>query len=230
MENEQDCTVPAAKKRKISLSLKKPLKDNNTSRFASPTKADHFDRAAEGVIPTNTQNSTNWAVRTFQSWVKERNEREVEYKIEPGIFSCNDPERVSFVMLLFVLEVRKADGGKYPPARICNILSGLNREMTKNKVQFSVMDKTDRRFRELHLTLDSVCSELHRSGVGTSRNSARVISAEHEALFWEKGALGSTSPTVLQHTVFFYVGMQCVLRGVQEQHDLQISQFCTPAW
>ena len=33
-----------------------------------------------------------------------------------------------------------------------------------------------------------------------------------------------SSPTVLQHTVFFYVGLQFVLHGVQEQHDLMVSQ------
>ena len=228
MENKEadsNCIVPPAKKRKVSLSLRKPLEESNSSRFASPTKSDQLHRAAEGVVPTNTRNSTNWAVRTFLLWVEERNKRETQRKIEQDILSCNSADRVSFVMRLFVMEVRKADGGKYPPATIRNLLSGLNREMMKNKVEFSIMDKVDRRFRELHLTLDSVCSELHRTGVGVTRNSARVILTEDEALFWEKGLLGTSSPIVLQHTVFFYVGMQFVLRGVQEQHDLCISQF-----
>ena len=147
--------MPPAKK---SLSLKKPLKDSNSSRSASPTKSDQFDKAAEGVVPANTRNSTNWAVRTFLLCIEERKKRETQEKIEPDILSCNNADRVSFVMRLFVLEVRKADGGKYLPATIRNLLSGLNREMTKNKVQFSIVDKADHRFRELHLTLDSVCS------------------------------------------------------------------------
>ena len=93
------------------------------------------------------------------------------------------------------LEVRKADGERYPPATIRNILSGLNREMQKNKAEFSIMDKADRRFRELHLTLDSVSSELHRSGGGVTRNSARVISVEDENILWEKNILAYLSST-----------------------------------
>ena len=49
-----------------------------------------------------------------------------------------------------------------------------------------------------------------------------LVSREDEALFWEKGALGTTSPTV--HGIFL-CGMQFVLRGVQEQHDLLVTQF-----
>ena len=225
MENEEAEGAPPAKTtRRLSLSLKKPLEESN-HRFASPTKPDRISAAAEGVVPANTRNSTNWALRMFLSWAEERNKRDQERKIESDILSCGVADRVSFVMRLFVLEVRKADGGKYPPSTLRNLLSGLNREMKKNKVEFSIMDKTDHRFRELHLTLDSICSELHRTGIGVKRNSARVISVEDEAVFWEKGSLGTSSPTVLQRTVFFYVGMQFVLRGVQEQHDLLLSQF-----
>ena len=52
-----------------------------------------------------------------------------------------------------------------------------------------------------------------------------MIEIEHERLFWEKGLLGMSTPKILQRTVFFYVGLNFVLRGVQEQHDLIRSQF-----
>ena len=74
-------------------------------------------------------------------------------------------------------------------------------------------------------TLDSLSSEMHRSGVGTIRNSAKVIDIEHERIFWEKGLLGMSTPKILQRAVFFYVGLNFVLRDVQEQHDLIRSQF-----
>ena len=54
------------------------------------------------------------------------------------------------------------------------------------------------------------------------RNSATVIPAEDE--LWAQGILGTSSPTTLQCTIFYYVGLQFVLRGIQEQHDLLISQ------
>ena len=63
---ENGGSTPPEKKR-LSLSLK-------TRCFASPTKPEALEKAAEGVIPDNTQHSTKWAVNTL-SWVSERNKR-----------------------------------------------------------------------------------------------------------------------------------------------------------
>lgn len=164
---------------------------------------------------------------TFQSWIEERNlQVSVEEQIPLDILSTHqaDSEKLCKVLRLFVLEARKIDGEKYPSGTIRNLLSGLNRELLKNKADFSILDRNDVRFRELHLTMDSVSSKLHRAGIGISRKHAEVISVEMENLFWEKGSLGTSSPVVFQHTVFFYVGLQFVLCGVQEQHDLQVKQ------
>ena len=58
-----------------------------------------------------------------------------------------------------------------------------------------------------------------------SKKSAKVVNSEHEKLLWEKNLLGYSTPKVLQRTVFFYVGLNFALRGVQEQHDLVPAQF-----
>ena len=87
------------------------------------------------------------------------------------------------------------------------------------------MDKADPRFHDLLITLYTLTSELHRQGVGATKNSAKLIEAKHEDLFWEKSLLGYSTPKLLQRTVFFYVGKNFALRGVQEQHDLVPSQF-----
>ncbi len=47
---------------------------------------------------------------------------------------------------------------------------------------------------------------------------------QHEDLLWEKGILGLDTPKALQRAVFYYVGLQFVLRGIQEHHDLQVEQ------
>jgi len=188
MEKENETTKPPSKKRKLSLSRKKPLQEVlNTTRFASPTKLEAVRKAAEGVVPDNTRQNTKWVVSTFLSWVKERNKQvDVEEQIEHDVLSCDDAERVSKVLQLFIMEARRMDGERYPPATLRNMLGGLNRELASNKASFSVMDKSDRRFRELHLTLDSVTSELHSKGVGVDSKSAEVISKDLEDLCWEK--------------------------------------------
>ena len=213
------------KKRRVSLSLKKRKEEKEASRFASPTKRERLEEAALGVVPSNTKHSTDWAVKTFLSWVTERNIRCPDELIEEDILSCcSDAERASYVLRLFVLEVRKQNGEHYPPSTLRSILSGLNREFARNKIRFGILDKNDTRFLDLHQTLDTINSQLHREGIGVATKHASVLTIEDEDLCWEKGSLGYSTPTVLQHTVFFYTGMHFVLRGVQEHHDLMVSQ------
>ena len=71
--------------------------------------------------------------------------------------------------------------------------------------------------------MDSVSSNLHSTGIADTK-SAQVISKEVEDLCWTTGSLGWSSPSTLQHTVFFYTGLHFVLRGVQEQQELKVSQ------
>ena len=97
--------------------------------------------------------------------------------------------------------------------------------LQSNQAPFSVLDKDDYRFCNLLKTLDSLSSELHSAGIGATKNSAKVIEVEHEHMFWQKGLLGYSTPKILQCTVLFYVGLNFILRGIQEQYDLVVSQF-----
>ena len=207
-------------KKKLRLSLRKPLKEVE-NRFAPPVETETFTEAAKGVVPANTKQANGWAARTFISWVEHWNKIKPEDPIPMDILHCNDADTVSKVLRYFVLEVRRSDGQCYPPTTIRNLLSGLNRIMKDNGVSFSIFDKEDRRFGDLLRTLDTITSSLHRQGVGSVRSSAPVISFEHEALFWSKGLLGLETPRTLQHAVFYVLGLNFVLRGVDEQYNLK---------
>ena len=74
------------------------------------------------------------------------------------------------------------------------------------------------------LTLDTVTSSVHRQGIGATSKSALVISSEHEKIFWDKALLGYDHPKTLQRRVFFCIGLNFVLRGVDEQHSLMLDQ------
>ena len=121
------------------------------------------------------------------------------------------------------METGREDGTHYPPT-LRSLLSGVNRTLLSNNAPFSILDKNNSQFRDLIKTLDTVSSGLHKDGVGATKNSAPIIDATHEDLFWERGLLGLSSPKTLQQTMFYYVGLNFVLRGVQEQHDLTPSQ------
>ena len=112
----------------------------------------------------------------------------------------HDADLVSKWLCRFVLETRKTDGTRYPPATLRSLVSS---ELQRNKAPFSVLDKSDACFRELLHTLDTLTCKLHKEGLGGVKNSAKVISREHEDKFWEKDLLGYSTPKTLQKTAFF---------------------------
>ena len=79
--------------------------------------------------------------------------------------------------------MRRQDGQPYPPNKIHQILSGLQRA-----------------------TCDSVFRDLHSKGVGTLVRHTATFTAEEEDSLWASGVLGCTSPKSLLNAVFFYVG------------------------
>ena len=102
-----------AKKRTLSLSLKKTSKEGNCSHFASPTKPDDLTKGAEGIIPVNTKQSTNQVLHALLSGIEQGNERMKE-QIETDISSSDDQERLWYTLRLLVMEAQKVDGEKYP--------------------------------------------------------------------------------------------------------------------
>ena len=139
------------------------------------------------------------------------------------LLSSHDPVLVSKHLQRFVMETRNTNGESYTPATLRSLLSGINRILKANKAPFSIFNKEDPAFRNLMLTMDSLSSDLLSKGIGAQRRNAE-ITHEVEDLLWAKGVLGSGSPQRFQHTVFFYIGLQFCLRGVQEQYELSPSQ------
>ena len=237
-ENESERVVqPKKSNHCFPLKSEKPetskvLKDSiNTSptveqsrRFALPVSESELEKAACGVVPANTQFNTQWAERNFTAWAIQRNAIASDDPVPLDLLSSHDPVLVSKHLRRFVMETRSTNGEPYPPATLRSLLSGINRILKANKAPFSIFNKEDPVFRNLMLTMDSLSSDLHSKGIGAQRRSTEIITIEDEDLFWAKGSLGSESPQMLQHTVFFYIGLQFCLRGVQEQYELSPSQ------
>ena len=194
-------------------------------RFAKPVTSPERQKAAQGVIPCNTDANTQCAVHTFNAWAINRSFINASEAVSDDLLASHDLQLVCKWLCRFVMETRKSDGSPYLPSSLRSLVCGLSRVLQKNKAPFSDVDKNDYRFRDLITTLDSLSSDLHRQGIGAVKRSAEVIDPQHEDVFWREGLLGYSSPKVLQPTVFFYVGLNFVLRGVQEQHDLVPLQF-----
>ena len=50
-----------------------------------------------------------------------------------------------------------------------HVLSGVNCVIQENKATFSILEK------DLSNTSNTLCSDLHRQGIGKTKNSAKVI-------------------------------------------------------
>ena len=222
---------PAIKRLCLSLTTRrraKAMKDSTNlecERFAGPVDTTTLETAAKGIIPPKTEQSTQWVVSNFESWSVSRASHSSSAAVPPNILCTNDAELVCKWLCCYVLETRNKDGSRYPPSTIRSLVSGLNWHLQLNGATFSVFDKNDARFRNLLKTLDTISCDLHKQGIGATKNSAKIIDEGHECLFWEKKLLGFNTPRVLQLTVF-YVGLNFALHCVQEQHDLVPSQFC----
>ena len=109
--------TPASKRKKLSLSLSRsfgkrtvPLKDvgnsGNSKQFASPVKEKEYIEAGKGVVPTNTKQCNEWALRPLQVWATQRNaaaKSEDQDCVSSNILETDDRELVAKFMRYFVL-------------------------------------------------------------------------------------------------------------------------------
>jgi hypothetical protein len=220
-DQENDFQPPSCKKPRASLSLKKSSSDRFSKPVTSPQRRD----AAKGVVPTNTKLNNEWAMRNLNAWIHNRNEMAPDDLVPADLLSCGDASVLCKWLCCFVQETKKENGLPYPATTIRSLLAAIQRVLHSNKVPLNLFDKSDMRFRDLHMTLDTVCVSLRKEGVGTEVKHAAVVSVEHEDILWKKGVLGVASPESLLRAVFYTVGLHFCLRGGQEHRDLKCSQF-----
>ena len=208
---------PPEKKRRLSLQLKKP------ARFSFTTLED-VQKAQKVVVPGNTQKATQWSLRVFQTWQSQRNEAFPDEQCPEEILLVDDADTLSYWLCYFCKEVRNANGEAYTPRTISQILAELLRYMRQEKQNpLNIMDA--KVFPSLHRLLDSLFKELHAEGVGAVRKQAEVIGYAEEQQLWESGTLSTDTPVGLFNAVFYYNGLNLILRGGDEHRALKISQF-----
>ena len=122
---------PEAKKPKLSLSLKKkpkepPVNISTTSNERFPVLSlEVIEETKKWKIPKNTEKSTNWAMRLFNSWVKQRNER-CDDKVPDSILLSDNHEELCRWLCVSVNELWREDGEQYLPEVFLSILLEYN--------------------------------------------------------------------------------------------------------
>ena len=201
-ETESEATPPT-KKRKC-LSLKKSKKGGDRfSLIHSPQRKE----AAKGVVPVNTKQANEWFLRNLRSWIEFHNAAHPDEPVPANLLSLNDAKQLCKWLCRYIQETRKGYGAKHPLSTIGQHLAVFQHKLRENKVPFNILEKSDIRFRDLHLTLDTVCIALRMEGIGADVKHALVISKKDEATLWSSGVLGSDTPECLLRAVFYVVGM-----------------------
>ena len=132
---------------------------------------------------------------SFQHWKEHCMEYESAWTVARGTKSlrkCGSPDFAkpydctvfSHWLALFVTEVRKADGGKYPPNSVYQILCGILR-FTRKQDPFvpNFLDQKDGRFHELHGTCESVFRELRQMALEQIPKKLRIYPNSKKIIF-----------------------------------------------
>ena len=233
--DEDDAFVTPAPPKKSKLKKKgegkenQPVTNKGGSRFQQSFNVTEkeYEDLGKGFVPKATKKNTGWAIKNFQEWRRSRNEEFPANECPETIIDAGPWNKgtLCYWLCRYVVETRRADGLKYPPATLYQLLSGLSRHMRAvDRYAPNIMDSSIPEFKELHSTVDSLFRQLRSEGVGAEVKHAPEITKEEENRLWEKGVLGVSTPLGLLRAVFYCNGKNFCLRGGQEHRRLKISQ------
>ena len=215
IDDIQQGNAPPNKKSRLSLSL------NKRQRFV-PVAKETLDSMADLQVPKNTEISTRWAMKNFQDWHKDYNERNFGDQCPDKLLlpTCSK-ELLNKWLSVYVTETRSKDGSCYPPKSIYSLLTGIFRHMKNlNPAYPNFISKDDPAFSSFHITVDNLFKCLRKDGVGSESRHTEGISKEEENLLWQSNVLNCDDPVGLQRAVFYYNGKCFCLRGGQEHREL----------
>ena len=103
----------ASSKKRLRLSLNKKSKPTPCERF-SFLSSEEVEAAKQAIIPKNTKKCTDWSVRTFRSWLTQRNQRCASGDECPeDVLLTDNHELLRKWLCNFASELRKEDGSPY---------------------------------------------------------------------------------------------------------------------
>ena len=201
-----------------------------SARFAAPVSDTTENEFRLARIPEKTRQITDWGIRAWNEWAAARGASTSEAVTDhvpvatPLLQMTGDD--FAYWLGKFVLEVRKADGGEYPPKSLYALVCCFKRYFEANGVHdINLINSNDPRFGGFRQTLDAEMQRWHASGLGTKKKQAEPISPDEEAILWLSGQLGCHSAEALLNTVYYYNCKVFGLRSYDEHRNLQCKQF-----
>lgn len=159
----------------------------------------------------NTERSTKTALNTWKSWCETTGETR---KIEEI-----PKEELNQLLKHFYWEIRKTNGEDFEPGSLRTIQRGLDRQLLRNEVGFSII--RDEVFKTSNEALSAKLKALKKDGKGNKPNAAEALTDEVIEKLWQTGALGVHSGEALTNANFLNISQHFGFRGRQEHHQLK---------
>ena len=104
--------------------------------FPKPVLSPEREKASKGVIPDNTDASTQWALRNFNEWAGNHCFLTPDDPVPKDLLVSHDADLVCKWLCRFLMEARKTDGSLYPPSSLRSLICGVNRILQKTRLHF----------------------------------------------------------------------------------------------
>ena len=132
--------------------------------YGSPKSQKDIERSMECGVPEKTRNQTKWAVKVWTEWATSRNKKLLS---DEAPFSCEieklSGQLINFWLCRFVLEIRRRDGERYPPASLYQLCCGLLRHLcAAGRAEVNIFEQAE--FHMFCTTLDSEMKRLSSTG------------------------------------------------------------------
>ena len=109
---------------------KKRKTSPSTGRFKGPSTDQEIAIASKGFVPANTK---KWALKLFQEWIAQRNEKCADKKCPGDLLDKPDVAKLNFWLCRFVIEVRKQNGEPFPPKSIHHVPECIIQKVTGHR-------------------------------------------------------------------------------------------------
>ena len=161
-----------------------------------------------------------WAGNTYNDW---RDQRLLTFNYDYGIYNADlcdleklEKDNLQYLLCRFIPKVTKSRGdGPHPAKTLYQMVVAIQKYLWVNKINWQLVEGKD--FGELKVVLDNVMQERTRANVGVTTHRVQVITYEFEEKMWHDGILGEDTPDKLKHTVLFLLGINVMLRAIDEQ-------------
>lgn len=151
----------------------------------------------------------------WRSWAEERG-------INPNLEE-NSAEVLNSILQQFYAEVRNKRGESYEPESLKGMMASLDHYLRERNYPHSIIK--DCQFQQSKKVLEGQAKLLRQEEKGKRLDASSTLSIPEEEALWDNGKLGSSSPRVLCHTMWWILTQHFVLRGRQEHHSMNVEDF-----